>query len=91
MHNQVITIQGHPEFNKDYARALMAHRQEILGERVYSQGINSLTKDTHSKTFVRWVLSFARQNFTSYAPQVSWTATKPSSTNGSALANEADL
>ena len=91
LHNQVITIQGHPEFNKDYARALMTHREDILGERVYSQGIDSLAKETHSETFVRWALSFARQNVTSYAPQVSWTATKPSSTNSSALANEADL
>ncbi|MDC1321819.1 amidotransferase [Pseudomonadales bacterium] len=91
LHNQVITIQGHPEFNKDYARALMTHREDILGERVYSQGIDSLAKETHSETFVRWALSFARQNVTTYAPQVSWTATKPSSTNSSALANEADL
>ena len=91
MNNQVITIQGHPEFNKDYARALMTHREDILGERVYSQGIDSLAKDTHSETFVRWALSFARQKVTTNAPQVSWTATKPSSTNSSALANEADL
>ena len=91
MNNQVITIQGHPEFNKNYAQALMSHRKEILGERVYAPGIDSLANDLHSQTFVRWALSFARQNVTTYAPQVSWMATKPSNTSSPALADEADL
>ena len=91
MNNQVITIQGHPEFNKNYAQALMSHRKEILGERVYAPGIDSLANDLHSQTFVRWALSFARQNVTTYAPQVSWTATKPSNTSSPALADKADL
>jgi GMP synthase-like glutamine amidotransferase len=91
MNNQVITIQGHPEFNKGYAQALMTHREDILGERVFAQGIDSLTKDLHSQTFVRWALSFVRQQVTTYAPPVQWRATKPKNINSSAPADEASL
>jgi len=42
MGGNILAIQGHPEFNKDYAEALMRHRRKLLGETVFSQGIRSL-------------------------------------------------
>ncbi len=91
MHNQVITIQGHPEFNKNYAQALMTHREEVLGQRAYTQGIDSLSKETHSETFVRWALSFAQHKGAAYVPQGSWVAAKPNLIDSSSVANKADL
>ncbi len=58
MDDQVITIQGHPEFNKEYAAALMGIRREILGEEVYGKGIASLTQDTDADVVGRWLLAF---------------------------------
>jgi GMP synthase-like glutamine amidotransferase len=54
----VITFQGHPEFNKDYARALMNYRREILGESVHAAGLDSLNKPTDESLVGRWILRF---------------------------------
>ena len=53
-----LTVQGHPEFSKDYSSALMTHRRNILGEACYQQGMGSLNKATDHLTFTRWMLAF---------------------------------
>lgn len=60
--DQVITVQGHPEFAKPYAAALMNYRREILGEPTYQAGIDSLTHDTDELIVARWMLEFVRQS-----------------------------
>ena len=60
MGDQVITVQGHPEFNKPYARALMDIRRETLGPAVYDNGVASLTQETQELVMARWLLNFAR-------------------------------
>ena len=39
---KAISFQGHPEFTPDYTQRLLSRRAEVIGEPVYSQGINSL-------------------------------------------------
>ncbi len=58
MGDQVITVQGHPEFQKDYSSALMQMRQEMLGKDVYRTGMQSLAEPTDEQNFARWLLSF---------------------------------
>lgn len=58
--DQVITVQGHPEFRKPYSRALMNKRQEMLGEKVFRAGIDSLAQTTDEADFARWLLAFVR-------------------------------
>ena len=58
--DQVITVQGHPEFEKPYSSALMDMRQDLLGEAVYQQGKRSLTQPTDEQNFARWLLSFVK-------------------------------
>ncbi|MEM7078113.1 MAG: GMP synthase [Pseudomonadota bacterium] len=55
-----ITIQGHPEFAKPYAAALMNFRRELLGEETFSAGMASLAHDTDSLQMARLLLDFAR-------------------------------
>lgn len=55
---QVITVQGHPEFAKEYAGELMHMRREVLGEATYQQGIASLSEATGEKVMARWLLEF---------------------------------
>ena len=60
MGDQVITVQGHPEFSKPYARALMDIRQDLIGRAVYESGIVSLEQETHELVMAAWLLNFAR-------------------------------
>jgi GMP synthase-like glutamine amidotransferase len=54
----ILTYQGHPEFCKGYSRALMDMREDILGEEVYRQGVDSLNKDMHSEILSKWIVQF---------------------------------
>lgn len=56
--NQVITIQGHPEFSKDYSHALMSYRRKILGEPMFAQGVASLERETDAHMVMGWLLDF---------------------------------
>jgi len=56
--DNILAIQGHPEFSKDYAEALMRHRQHSLGETVFEQGIGSLQSSTDETGIARWILAF---------------------------------
>jgi GMP synthase-like glutamine amidotransferase len=56
--DQVITVQGHPEFHKSYAKVLMDMRQEILGQETYQCGIKSLDQPTDEQVMARWLLDF---------------------------------
>ena len=56
--DQVMTLQGHPEFRKAYSRDLMTMRRELLGEAVYSAGVASLDKETDESQAGRWIINF---------------------------------
>ncbi len=56
--DNIVTIQGHPEFNKPYAKKLMEFRRELLGGTVYHAGIESLQKQTDEQTIARWAVNF---------------------------------
>lgn len=53
-----LCLQGHPEFKKGYSRALMEMRRGILGEVKFSEGIDSLAKQTNEQEVAQWILSF---------------------------------
>ena len=42
-----MTLRGHPEFTKAYARDLLGVRRELLGETLYQQGVDSLDEEVH--------------------------------------------
>lgn len=57
---RVMTLQGHPEFNKPYAAALMGKRESLLGAEVFSGGMESLAQETDSEVVGTWILKFLR-------------------------------
>jgi GMP synthase-like glutamine amidotransferase len=59
-HGELLGIQGHPEFMKDYSRDLMGMRREILGEGKYQAGVESLAQPLDSELVVRWMVNFIR-------------------------------
>jgi len=56
--NHTLTIQGHPEFQKDYARALMTFRKELLGEPVFRSGLDSLSSPVDQALMGTWLVNF---------------------------------
>jgi len=53
-----LSIQGHPEWNNDYSRALINDRRDIIpGERVEA-GLNSLVEQPDNALFTQWILDF---------------------------------
>lgn len=56
--DQVITVQGHPEFSKGYAQDLMNTRQESIGGAVIAAAVESLSESTQDETVARWLLNF---------------------------------
>jgi len=54
----MLTMQGHPEFAKGYARALMDKRHDALGDSVYKTGIASLEQRTDAGVAARWMHNF---------------------------------
>lgn len=56
--DQVLTLQGHPEFKKNYSRDLMVMRREILGEEVFELGVASLDKETDDDKAGHWIIDF---------------------------------
>jgi len=55
---QVMTLQGHPEFHRDYSRDLMVMRRELLGEETFNDGISSLAKETDEDKVGHWMINF---------------------------------
>lgn len=58
MGEQVMTLQGHPEFHRDYSRDLMEMRRELLGEEAFATGMASLDKETDENKAAHWILNF---------------------------------
>lgn len=54
--NHIFTLQGHPEFTRDYAKALMDKRRAAIGEPVYQRGVHSLAEPLDDGRALRWML-----------------------------------
>lgn len=59
--DHIISVQGHPEFEKDYARGLIELRQELFEPSLYSSGIASLEEENDRFTVAQWLLDFIRE------------------------------
>ena len=55
--DHLLTFQGHPEFDKRYARALMGFREKLLGD-AYAPAVASLSRPTDETAVGRWMLNF---------------------------------
>lgn len=58
--DHVITVQGHPEFKPDFARALYAMRRETIGEARYEHAVTSLHLSLDSVEIAREFVRFIR-------------------------------
>lgn len=56
--NTILTIQGHPEYSKDYLRALINKRRERYTSDVYAEAILSLEKEVDNALIAKWIHKF---------------------------------
>ena len=56
--DHLLTIQGHPEFEKGYARDLIKMRREIFEEDLYQSGLDSLNQPNDRTTVAGWMIQF---------------------------------
>ncbi len=58
--DHTLSIQGHPEFKKDYAHSLMSFRRDQLGDAIFETGIESLSESTDQSVMGQWLVNFFR-------------------------------
>ncbi|OZG74111.1 GMP synthase [Hahella sp. CCB-MM4] len=56
--NNTLTFQGHPEFSAGYSKGLMEKREQILGNKTFSEGIASLQQAPDKNEAAQWILNF---------------------------------
>jgi GMP synthase-like glutamine amidotransferase len=57
--DNMLGIQGHPEFTKDYAKDLMILREDVIEKKVIEEGIHSLKELDHENILIaRWMTHF---------------------------------
>jgi len=58
INEQVLSMQGHPEFNADYAETMMQTRRKRIGEQTFAAGIASLQNPTDELLLAKWIIQF---------------------------------
>lgn len=59
--DQLITLQGHPEFSNAYLMFLMQGRREVIGEENYQHALTSLKQPADDKLIAKWILEFLKE------------------------------
>lgn len=59
--NQVLCFQGHPEFSKDYERALLEYREEDVSSEQMARIRASLDEEHQGERIAQWMKSFLEQ------------------------------
>lgn len=60
--DHVMTVQGHPEFTPDFARALYEARREVIGESRYNAAIASLDTPLDSLMLAEEIIGFVHDD-----------------------------
>lgn len=57
-----LSIQGHPEWNRDYSRTLMNDRRAIIPADIIDSALDSLEIEPGNATFMQWVVDFVKNS-----------------------------
>jgi GMP synthase-like glutamine amidotransferase len=58
VNDQMLGIQAHPEFSKDYDRLLMENRVDRMGVETVRKGIDSLSMHVHKEEIHQFIIKF---------------------------------
>ena len=56
--DHILTLQGHPEFKREFSRSLLEIRRDAFGENCYEQGIKSLEQSVDDDKVGKWIMDF---------------------------------
>ncbi|MDH5178250.1 MAG: hypothetical protein OEZ39_16965 [Gammaproteobacteria bacterium] len=56
----ILTLQGHPEFSKAYARLLINNRRDIIGAQRCTEAEQSMRLETDHEVIAQWLVGFYR-------------------------------
>ena len=56
--DNLLGIQGHPEFDIDFIRALMKARTDIISDNVLEAGYDSLSNTPDNRLVMQWITHF---------------------------------
>ncbi|KTC89959.1 GMP synthase [Fluoribacter dumoffii] len=56
--NNLMTVQGHPEYSKNYIQALIEIRKHRLGKKLTEEGLKSLQQSCNDSVFAQWIVNF---------------------------------
>jgi GMP synthase-like glutamine amidotransferase len=56
--DHVFSLQGHPEFTKDYAKERYSTRKKTIGLGVYLEAMESMDDEISDKTLASWIKEF---------------------------------
>ncbi|MBT7410032.1 MAG: GMP synthase [Methylococcales bacterium] len=59
INNQILCLQGHPEFSKKYSQSRMLSRLKLIGERDIKKGIESLNQPIDDQLIAQWIVNFS--------------------------------
>lgn len=54
------SVQGHPEFTKEYCRDLMISREDSVDELLFAQAIKSLELHEDDELMAQWIMGFIK-------------------------------
>jgi GMP synthase-like glutamine amidotransferase len=57
-----LSIQGHPEWERDYSRTLIDARRRIIPTERVAEGLDSLSRTPDNRLFTRWILDFINRS-----------------------------
>ncbi len=58
----MLGIQGHPEFSKDFCRALMKVRADSIPDDRLEAGYNSLSDNPDNQILMQWIVNFLQKD-----------------------------
>ena len=56
--NEMMSVQGHPEFSKAYSSALMEKRKDVIPAPLIAEGRASLAIDADDRLMAQWIVNF---------------------------------
>jgi GMP synthase-like glutamine amidotransferase len=57
-----LTLQGHPEFTREYSQILLEKRLDRIGKETSDKALESLSKDVDADTVGAWMINFFKKS-----------------------------
>ena len=60
--NSMLALQGHPEFSRDYSKALINKRADRISSDVAATALETLKQEVDADTVAAWMIEFIKQS-----------------------------